>query len=231
MNSSMVFTAEQFQEHQEQLALMQKQQLEQIQQQASDVSNNTQSLGSTSNMLDSASAQFAASALVTSDQLLTLKVKEDSVVGGGVNGILQASGVYKGLQHSTTSATMLTSSSQVTMTSAPASIPASNSTNSTTTSIHNPHNSLSNHGNSTANSAPQLLIGNNLRLSVATPQIASLNSRHLPRSLGGMPPAALKLAAAASNCQLPKVATGENHEQEKQSLNSIAENTVAMEVT
>lgn len=31
-----VFTAEQFQEHQEQLALMQKQQLEQIQQQASD---------------------------------------------------------------------------------------------------------------------------------------------------------------------------------------------------
>lgn len=36
----LVFTAEQFQEHQEQLALMQKQQLEQIQQQASD--NNTQ---------------------------------------------------------------------------------------------------------------------------------------------------------------------------------------------
>lgn len=37
-----VFTAEQFQEHQEQLALMQKQQLEQIQLQASDISNNTQ---------------------------------------------------------------------------------------------------------------------------------------------------------------------------------------------
>ncbi|KAG7324965.1 hypothetical protein KOW79_011281 [Hemibagrus wyckioides] len=226
MNSSVVFTAEQFQEHQEQLALMQKQQLEQIQQQASDVSNNTQSQVSTSNMLDSASAQFAASALVTSDQLLTLKVKEDGVVGSGVNGILQASGVYKGLQHSTTSASMLTSPSPVTMTSAPASLPASNSTNSTTTSIHNTHNPLSNHGNSTANSTPQLL-----RLSVTTPQIASLNSRHLPRSLSGVPPAALKLAAAASNCQLPKVTTGENHEQEKQSLNSIAENTVAMEVT
>lgn len=39
---SLVFTVEQFQEHQEQLALMQKQQLEQIQQQASDVSNNAQ---------------------------------------------------------------------------------------------------------------------------------------------------------------------------------------------
>ncbi|KAK3529545.1 hypothetical protein QTP70_032060 [Hemibagrus guttatus] len=226
MNSSVVFTAEQFQEHQEQLALMQKQQLEQIQQQASDVSNNTQSQVSTSNMLDSASAQFAASALVTSDQLLTLKVKEDGVVGSGVNGILQASGVYKGLQHSTTSASMLTSPSPMTMTSAPASLPASNSTNSTTTSVHNTHNPLSNHGNSTANSTPQLL-----RLSVTTPQIASLNSRHLPRSLSGVPPAALKLAAAASNCQLPKVTTGENHEQEKQSLNSIAENTVAMEVT
>lgn len=112
-------------------------------------------------------------------------------------------GVYKGLQHSTTSASMLTSPSPVTMTSAPASLPASNSTNSTTTSIHNTHNPLSNHGNSTANSTPQLL-----RLSVTTPQIASLNSRHLPRSLSGVPPAALKLAAAASNCQLPKVTTG-----------------------
>lgn len=117
-------------------------------------------------------------------------------------------GVYKGLQHSSTSASVLTSPSSVTMTSAPASLPASNSTNSSTTSIHNTHNPLSSHGNSTANSAPQLLIGNNLCLSVATPQIASLNSRHLPRSLGGVPPAALKLAAAASNCQLPKVTTG-----------------------
>ncbi|XP_046709784.1 enhancer of polycomb homolog 1 isoform X1 [Silurus meridionalis] len=235
INSSVVFTAEQFQEHQEQLALMQKQQLEQIQQQASDVSNNTQvcSLVSTSKTLDSASAQFAASALVTSDQLLTLKVKEEGVVGSGVNGILQASGVYKGLQHSATSASMLTNPSPVTMTPAPASLPASNSTNSSTTALHNTHSPLSNHGNSTANSTSQLLIGSNLRLSVATPQIAGLNSRHLPRSLGGVsvPPAALKLAAAASNCQLPKVSTGENHEQEKQSLNSIAENTVAMEVT
>ncbi|KAM9462123.1 enhancer of polycomb homolog 1 isoform 1-T1 [Clarias gariepinus] len=224
INSSQVFTAEQFQEHQEQLALMQKQQLAQIQQQASDVSNNTQSLVSSSKTLDSASAQFAASALVTSEQLLTLKVKEDGVVGSGVNGILQASGVYKGLQHSTSSATMLTSPSPVTMT--PASLPASNSTNSTTTSIHNTHNPLSNHGNSTANA-----ICSNLRLSVATPPIASINPRHLSRSLSGVPPAALKLAAAASNCQLPKVTTGENHEQEKQALNSIAENTVAMEVT
>ncbi|KAI4891749.1 hypothetical protein NFI96_030067, partial [Prochilodus magdalenae] len=212
-----VYTAEQYQEHQEQLALMQKQQLEQIQQHASEVSNSTQPL--VSKTLDSASAQFAASALVTSDQLLTLKVKEDGVMGSGVNGILQASGVYKGLQLSAPSASILPGSSPITT------LPPPNS-NLTAVSVHNAHNSLSNHGNNTANVAPQVLIGNNLRLSVATPQIA----RHLPRSLGGMPPAALKLAAAASNCQLPKVSSGENHEQEKQSL-SIAENTVAMEVT
>ncbi|XP_072523192.1 enhancer of polycomb homolog 1 isoform X2 [Salminus brasiliensis] len=221
---AVVFTAEQYQEHQEQLALMQKQQLEQIQQQASGPSNNTQSF--VSKTLDSASAQFAASALVTSDQLLTLKVKEDGVTGSGVNGILQASGVYKGLQLSATSSASVLPSPSPVMTSPPPSLPSSNSNSLTTGSVHNAHNPLSNHGNNTASTVPQVLIGSNLRLSVATPQIA----RHLPRSLGGVPPAALKLAAAASNCQLPKVNSGENHEQEKQSL-SIAENTVAMEVT
>ncbi|XP_062859013.1 enhancer of polycomb homolog 1 [Trichomycterus rosablanca] len=230
--SAVAFTAEQFQEHQEQLALMQKQQLEQIQQQITDVPNHSQAV--VSKMLDSASAHFAASALLTSDQLLTLKVKEDGVIGSGVNGILQASGVYKSSHVSTSS--IHTSPSPMRLTSTPASLPTANSTNSTTSSVHNIHSPLSNHGNSTANSAPQLLIGSSmqqqhLRLSMATPQIATLNSRHLPRSLGGMPPAALKLAAAATNCQLPKVTTGENHEQDKQPLNSIAENTVAMEVT
>ncbi|KAF3857870.1 hypothetical protein F7725_011071 [Dissostichus mawsoni] len=62
------FTAEQYQQHLEQLALMQKLQLEQ------------------------ASAQFAASALVTADKLLALKTKEDLGPGGGaVNGVLSPS--------------------------------------------------------------------------------------------------------------------------------------------
>uniref|UniRef100_A0A673IHQ6 Enhancer of polycomb homolog n=1 Tax=Sinocyclocheilus rhinocerous TaxID=307959 RepID=A0A673IHQ6_9TELE len=218
------FTAEQYQQHQEQLALMQKQQLEQIQQQANDTGS-SQSL--VSKTLDSVSAQFAASALVTSDQLLTLKVKEDGV-GGGVNGVVQASGVYKGLSISaTSSASVLTS--QPTPTAAPPAFLSSTS-NSNTSSAHTVHNPIGNHSNNTANSTSQVLISNNLRLSVTTPSIASLNARHLPRSLSNVPPAALKLAAA-SNCQLPKVNTGEHHEQEKQSLNSIAENTVAMEVT
>uniref|UniRef100_A0A8C1PL29 Enhancer of polycomb homolog n=1 Tax=Cyprinus carpio TaxID=7962 RepID=A0A8C1PL29_CYPCA len=221
---AVAFTAEQYQQHQEQLALMQKQQLEQIQQQANETGS-SQSL--VSKTLDSVSAQFAASALMTSDQLLTLKVKEDGV-GGGVNGVVQASGVYKGLSISaTSSASVLTS--QPTPTVAPPAFLSSTS-NSNTSSAHTLHNPVGNHSNNTANSTSQVLISNNLRLSVTTPSIASLNARHLPRSLSNVPPAALKLAAA-SNRQLPKVNTGENHEQEKQSLNSIAENTVAMEVT
>lgn len=43
--------------------------------------------------LDQASAQFAASALVTADQLLALKTKEELGPGGGVNGVLSPSGM------------------------------------------------------------------------------------------------------------------------------------------
>uniref|UniRef100_A0A8C1PQF2 Enhancer of polycomb homolog n=1 Tax=Cyprinus carpio TaxID=7962 RepID=A0A8C1PQF2_CYPCA len=198
---AVAFTAEQYQQHQEQLALMQKQQLEQIQQQANETGS-SQSL--VSKTLDSVSAQFAASALMTSDQLLTLKVKEDGV-GGGVNGVVQASGVYKGLSISaTSSASVLTS--QPTPTVAPPAFLSSTS-NSNTSSAHTLHNPVGNHSNNTANSTSQVLISNNLRLSVTTPSIASLNARHLPRSLSNVPPAALKLAAA-SNRQLPKVNTG-----------------------
>ncbi|EPY73659.1 enhancer of polycomb 1-like isoform 1-like protein [Camelus ferus] len=53
--------------------------------------------GFVSKTLDSASAQFAASALVTSEQLMGFKMKDDVVLGIGVNGVLPASGVYKGL--------------------------------------------------------------------------------------------------------------------------------------
>lgn len=45
------------------------------------------------NTLDQASAQFAASALVTADQLLALKTKEELGLGGGVNGVLSPSGM------------------------------------------------------------------------------------------------------------------------------------------
>ncbi|XP_054245991.1 enhancer of polycomb homolog 1 isoform X5 [Indicator indicator] len=231
------FTAEQYQQHQQQLALMQKQQLAQIhQQQANNNSSANTSQGFVSKTLDSVSAQFAASALVTSEQLMGFKMKDDVVLGIGVNGILQAS-VYKGLHLSSTTPTALvhTSSSP---TAGSALLQPSNITQTSSS-----HSALS-HQVTAANSATtQVLIGNNIRLtvpsSVATVNsITTLNARHIPRTLSAVPSSALKLAAA-TNCQVPKVPASssvdavprENHEAEKPALNNIADNTVAMEVT
>ncbi|XP_009863613.1 PREDICTED: enhancer of polycomb homolog 1 isoform X2 [Apaloderma vittatum] len=232
------FTAEQYQQHQQQLALMQKQQLAQIhQQQANSNSSANTSQGFVSKTLDSVSAQFAASALVTSEQLMGFKMKDDVVLGIGVNGILQASGVYKGLHLSSTTPTALVHTSS----SSTAGSTLLQPSNITQTSSS--HSALS-HQVTAANSATtQVLIGNNIRLtvpsSVATVNsITTLNARHIPRTLSAVPSSALKLAAA-TNCQVPKVSASssvdavprENHETEKPALNNIADNTVAMEVT
>ncbi|XP_040844021.1 enhancer of polycomb homolog 1 isoform X2 [Ochotona curzoniae] len=231
------FTAEQYQQHQQQLALMQKQQLAQIQQQqANSNSSSNTSQGFVSKTLDSASAQFAASALVTSDQLMGFKMKDDVVLGIGVNGVLPASGVYKGLHLSSTTPTALVQTSPSTAGST-----LLQPSNSTQTS--GSHSALS-HQVTAANSATtQVLIGNNIRLtvpsSVATVNsLAPMNARHIPRTLSAVPSSALKLAASA-NCQVSKVPSSssvdsvprENHESEKPALNNIADNTVAMEVT
>uniref|UniRef100_A0A6G1R982 Enhancer of polycomb homolog 1 n=2 Tax=Neoaves TaxID=3078114 RepID=A0A6G1R982_9GRUI len=165
------------------------------------------------------------------------KMKDDVVLGIGVNGILQASGVYKGLHLSSTTPTALvhTSSSS---TAGSALLQPSNITQTSSS-----HSALS-HQVTAANSATtQVLIGNNIRLtvpsSVATVNsITTLNARHIPRTLSAVPSSALKLAAA-TNCQVPKVPASssvdavprENHETEKPALNNIADNTVAMEVT
>lgn len=45
-----------------------------------------------SKTLDQASAQFAASALVTSDQLMAFKSKDELVLASGVNGVLTNAG-------------------------------------------------------------------------------------------------------------------------------------------
>uniref|UniRef100_A0A8C9EIT7 Enhancer of polycomb homolog n=1 Tax=Pavo cristatus TaxID=9049 RepID=A0A8C9EIT7_PAVCR len=232
------FTAEQYQQHQQQLALMQKQQLAQIhQQQANSNSSANTSQGFVSKTLDSVSAQFAASALVTSEQLMGFKMKDDVVLGIGVNGILQASGVYKGLHLSSTTPTALVHTSSSSTAGSALLQPSS------ITQTSSSHSALS-HQASAANSATtQVLIGNNIRLtvpsSVATVNsITTLNARHIPRTLSAVPSSALKLAAA-TNCQVPKVPASssvdavprENHETEKPALNNIADNTVAMEVT
>ncbi|XP_077008311.1 enhancer of polycomb homolog 1 isoform X2 [Tamandua tetradactyla] len=231
------FTAEQYQQHQQQLALMQKQQLAQIhQQQANSNSSTNTSQGFVSKTLDSASAQFAASALVTSEQLMGFKMKDDVVLGIGVNGVLPASGVYKGLHLSSTTPTALVHTS-------PSTAGSTLLQPSNITQTSSSHSALS-HQVTAANSATtQVLIGNNIRLtvpsSVATVNsITPLNARHIPRTLSAVPSSALKLAAAA-NCQVSKVPSSssvdsvprENHESEKPALNNIGDNTVAMEVT
>ncbi|KAG3257471.1 enhancer of polycomb homolog 1 isoform X1 [Ictidomys tridecemlineatus] len=254
------FTAEQYQQHQQQLALMQKQQLAQIQQQqanSNSSTNTSQNLASNqqksgfrlniqglertfqgfvSKTLDSASAQFAASALMTSEQLMGFKMKDDVVLGIGVNGVLPASGVYKGLHLSSTTPTALVHTS-----SSAAGSTLLQPSNITQTS--GSHSTLS-HQVTAANSATtQVLIGNKIRLTVPSSvapvnAIAPINARHIPRTLSAVPSSALKLAAAA-NCQVSKVPSSssvdsvprENHESEKPALNNIADNTVAMEVT
>ncbi|XP_042541891.1 enhancer of polycomb homolog 1 isoform X1 [Dipodomys spectabilis] len=254
------FTAEQYQQHQQQLALMQKQQLAQIQQQqanSNSSTNTSQNLASNqqksgyrlniqglertlqgfvSKTLDSASAQFAASALMTSEQLMGFKMKDDVVLGIGVNGVLPASGVYKGLHLSSTTPTALVHTS-------PSTAGSTLLQPSNITQTSSSHSALS-HQVTAANSATtQVLFGNNIRLTVPSSvptvnSIAPINARHIPRTLSAVPSSALKLAAAA-NCQVSKVPSSssvdsvprENHESEKPALNNIADNTVAMEVT
>ncbi|KAM4727768.1 enhancer of polycomb homolog 1-like [Anableps anableps] len=225
------FTAEQYQQHQDQLSLMHKQQLEQIQQQhqANNTANSTQSLANT---LDEVSAHFAASALVTAEQLLALKTKDELALGGGVNGVL-SSGVYKGLSLSSTA------SPSPAAPAPPAATP--------TSALHHPCSttlsSATSNNNGTAHpaaAATQVLLGNNNSLRLAIPAGKRV---HAPRTLSNtMSTSALKLAhAATANCQKPKVAASsaspldmvprENLEQDKPALNSLSENTVAMEVT
>ncbi|RXN01845.1 Enhancer of polycomb-like 1 [Acipenser ruthenus] len=233
----LTFTAEQYQQHQQQLALMQKQQLAQIQQQqANSVSATNSSQGLASKTLDSISAQFAASALVTTEQLMAFKAKEDVVLGIGVNGILQASGVYKGLHLTSSSPTALVHTSQSSTVGSTFLQPSNNTQTSSSQSA------LSHHGTA-ANSTTQVLIGNSIRLNVpssvaAVNSIATLNTRHIPRTINAVPASALKLATT-TNCQMPKVTASssmdivprENLDKDKPALSSIADNTVAMEVT
>ncbi|XP_060236612.1 enhancer of polycomb homolog 1 isoform X3 [Meriones unguiculatus] len=231
------FTAEQYQQHQQQLALMQQQQLAQTQQQQADSNScSTAPQGFVSKTLDSASAQFAASALMTSEQLMGFKMKEDVVLGIGVNGVLPASGVYKGLHLGSTTPTALVHTSAST-----AGSPLLQPSNITQTA--GSHSALSHQVTAASSATTQVLFGNSIRLTVPSSvptvnSIAPINARHIPRTLSAVPSSALKLAAAA-NCQVSKVPSSssvdsvprENHDSEKPALNNIADNTVAMEVT
>ncbi|XP_068426683.1 enhancer of polycomb homolog 1-like isoform X2 [Clinocottus analis] len=243
-----VFTAEQYQQHQEQLALMQKLQLEQMQlQQQANSTASTNSTKGPPNTLDQAGAQFAASAIVSADKLLALKTKEELALGGGVNGVLSPSGVYKGLHLSSTASPSPAALAPPASTPTPASS-LHPCTTTTTSSTSNNNGTAHPAGPAHPAAATQVLLGNNnnnsnnsLRLGVPTGK----RGVHAPRTLSAaMSTSALKLAhaaAATANCQKPKVTTTsaspldivprETHEQDKPALNSLSENTVAMEVT
>lgn len=208
---------------------MHKQQLEQVQQQqqqqqANSTANSTQSLANT---LNEESAHFAASALVTTEQLLALKSKEEK--GGGVNGVF-SSGVYKGLSLSSTASPSPAAPAPPAAAPPPASLHPCSATSNNNGTAHPPAVAATTQGP----------LGNNSSHRMGIPASKRV---HAPLTLSTtMSTSALKLAhAATANCQKPKVATAsaspldmvprENLEQEKPALNSLSENTVAMEVT
>nr|XP_057916343.1 enhancer of polycomb homolog 1-like isoform X1 [Doryrhamphus excisus] len=245
-----LLTVEQYQQHQEQLAVMQKQQLEQSQQQQQQQpppqppqqpppqhANNSMSAANplilVSKTLDQASAQFAASALVTADQLLAFKSKEELVLASGVNGVLGNAAVFKGLHLSNATTPPVTPAFLQTSPQLAAPPPANAVPAVSLSSVP----ALGLLGcNAATPASTQVLIGNNICLSV--PSAPALAGRHLPRTLAGVPPSALKLSTG-TNLQKPKVSatppmdmnSRDNHEEDKPSLSSITDNTVAMEVT
>ncbi|MBN3292632.1 EPC2 protein, partial [Polypterus senegalus] len=217
-------TEEQFQTHQQQLVQMQKQQLAQLQQKQSQHSSHpahshAQVPGNSdcvSKTLDSASAHFAASAVVSapdSDHSEMLS-KESRIHNSSINGIVQSSGTPKLLHPTSTN-----------LTSSPA-IP-------TVQLVRTVNHSTTNH-------LIPALCTSNLATTVHLSSVVSPMNVHLTARTSAPSPTALKLAAVATNLdRVPKVTPSsaissiarENHEPERLALNGISETTVAMEVT
>ncbi|XP_037132055.1 enhancer of polycomb homolog 1-like isoform X2 [Syngnathus acus] len=234
-------TAEQFQQHQDQLAQMQKEQMEQQLQtnRAATAHSTTTTTQVSANTLDQASAQFAASALVSTEQILALKTKEELSLGGSVNGILSPTGAYKGLHLSSTASPSLAAPAPPATLSSAASLHPGSATSAAPACSTNSNNGTAHHAGPATTNATQVPLGNSLRLAVPAGKRV-----HAPRTLSSaMSASALKLAHAAANCQKPKVPSAtaaspldivprENHEQDKAApLSSLSENTMAMEVT
>ncbi|XP_028625120.1 enhancer of polycomb homolog 2 isoform X2 [Grammomys surdaster] len=229
-------TEEQFQTHQQQLVQMQRQQLAQLQQkqqsQHSSQQTHPKAQGSStsdcmSKTLDSASAHFAASAVVSAPVPSRSEgSKEQNTGHNNMNGVVQPSGPSKTLY----STNMALSSS-----------PGISAVQLVRTVGHTTTNHLI---PALCTSSPQTLPMNNSCLtnavhlnnvSVVSPVNVHINTRTSAPS-----PTALKLATvAASMDRVPKVTPSsaissiarENHEPERLGLNGIAETTVAMEVT
>ncbi|NWX98775.1 EPC2 protein, partial [Nothoprocta ornata] len=230
-------TEEQFQTHQQQLAQMQRQQLAQLQQKQQSQHSSQQThpkaqQGSSSSdclskTLDSASAHFAASAVVSAPAPARAEPPKEPAGGhGSVNGVVQPSGTSRTL-YSTNMA--LSSSPGI----------------STVQLVRTVGHSTTNHLiPALCTSSPQPLPMNNSCLSNAVHlnnvSVVSPVNVHINTRTSAPSPTALKLATvAASMDRVPKVTPSsaissiarENHEPERLGLNGIAETTVAMEVT
>ncbi|KAM4609319.1 enhancer of polycomb homolog 2 isoform 2-T2 [Polymixia lowei] len=218
-------TEEQYQNHQQQLAQMQKQQLAQLQQQAAAPptkhsslleNHNTQTASSNecvSKTLDSASAHFAASAVISATPQGHVN-NENKPHKTSVNGVLHPSGTSRP-PHSTSTSHSGTATSGRTSSSGAGGplLPAHSASSS---------------------SSPQSLPNHRSHVSAVSPAHHHHSARPSAPS-----PSALKLATVASTLdRVPKVtpasAVGslarESHEPERL-LNGISETTLAMEVT
>uniref|UniRef100_A0A8C6M4T3 Enhancer of polycomb homolog n=1 Tax=Nothobranchius furzeri TaxID=105023 RepID=A0A8C6M4T3_NOTFU len=203
-----VFTAEQYQQHREQLALMQKQQLEQSQQQQT----NSSTTAPNTQVTFLFPFAFPTAALCSPGVFKNLHLTSTMATLHQTNQSTHTSAV--------TAQTFLQPSNSNIL--APAAvIPTAPGANTAA--------ALGLLGcSATAPATTQVLIGNNICLSMQS--AASLAGRHIPRTLGNMPASALKLSTS-TNLQMPKVSGADNHDEDKPALNSLADNTVAMEVT
>uniref|UniRef100_UPI00398F7BF7 enhancer of polycomb homolog 2 isoform X4 n=1 Tax=Pristiophorus japonicus TaxID=55135 RepID=UPI00398F7BF7 len=227
-------TEEQYHTHQQQLAQMQRQQLAQMQRQQSQHSSNIShgsSQGSrisdcSSKTLDSASAHFAASAVVSAPGPGQADVSKDATGHTtNMNGVVQSAGTYRNLQPSNA-----TSSSSPGL--------------STVQIIRTVSRTSANHVfPALRTSSPQSFPVNNSCIGTAV-RLNSMNvvtpvNVHLSARTSAPSPSALKLATAATSLdRVPKVTPSsaisslarESSEPERL-LNGIADKTVAMEVT
>ncbi|CAL8320669.1 unnamed protein product [Merluccius merluccius] len=218
-------TEEQYHDHQQQLAQMQQQQLAQTStppakrslQPELNITQTTCSNDCTSKTLDSASAHFAASAVVSAPPQGHVN-NENKPHKPSVNGILHPSGTSRP-PHSTTTTPSTSTTSM------------GGSSSSTTTSHSSGPRGPGRSSSSTTSSSLQSLPNPRSHVSAVSPA----NSHHSARP-SAPSPSALKLAATALG-RVPKVppaSTGgtlprENHEPER--LNGISETTLATEVT
>ncbi|XP_072114741.1 enhancer of polycomb homolog 2 isoform X4 [Mobula birostris] len=180
-----------------------------------------------SKTLDSASAHFAASAVVSAPGPSQSEVSKDAVAGqtANINGVVQSAGTYKNLQPS-----------NVTSSSSPGL--------STVQLIRTVNRTSANHVfPALRTSSPQSFPVNNSCIGTAV-RLNSMNvvtpvNVHLSARTSAPSPSALKLATAATSLdRVPKVTPGsaisslarESSEPERL-LNGIADKTVAMEVT